>query len=335
MTDIPRERVTITLGCSGQVVKRPSRLSDSLIDPLPSAGSKRPIRDRLGDSGDGSLGYGYQLSSKRQRGGMFMPSRRSNRLDDSFIEKDDLRNMLIQKNVHRRAESDEEGKAPDLRQRLVKTVNPPSSTEPRQGMPKRKEHVYLAGHSRIPQTGHSDYSRSDPLRNSYSPSNLERLRRRSPDRYFSHGRARSPGGRMGEIQSRPIMRTSDDTRSAPYVRSGVLHPSSESRPINSTPYMTNTKHPVTTGRLPPPPRANPPPSGSSQRISYMNDEHRTVDGLLNALELGKYAITFKAEEVDMSALKQMGEHDLKELGIPMGPRKKILQAITPRPKRRQ
>lgn len=27
------------------------------------------------------------------------------------------------------------------------------------------------------------------------------------------------------------------------------------------------------------------------------DEHRTVDGLLNALDLGKYAIIFKAEEV--------------------------------------
>ncbi|RVX10439.1 hypothetical protein CK203_017059 [Vitis vinifera] len=47
------------------------------------------------------------------------------------------------------------------------------------------------------------------------------------------------------------------------------------------------------------------------------DEQPTVDSLLHSLGLGKYAIYFKAEEVDMAALKQMGEHDLKELGIPM------------------
>ncbi|KAB2062963.1 hypothetical protein ERO13_A10G172200v2 [Gossypium hirsutum] len=34
-------------------------------------------------------------------------------------------------------------------------------------------------------------------------------------------------------------------------------------------------------------------------------------------------------QVDMTALKQMGENDLKELGIPMGPREKILLALLP------
>ncbi|WVZ13195.1 hypothetical protein V8G54_017725 [Vigna mungo] len=63
--------------------------------------------------------------------------------------------------------------------------------------------------------------------------------------------------------------------------------------------------------------------------------NQTVDGLLHALGLQKYAILFKAEEVDMTALKQMGENDLKELGIPMGPRKKILLALLPRTKRQQ
>ena len=38
-------------------------------------------------------------------------------------------------------------------------------------------------------------------------------------------------------------------------------------------------------------------------------------------------------QIDMAALKQMGEHDLKELGIPMGPRKKLLLALLPRSKR--
>ncbi|KAK1316377.1 hypothetical protein QJS10_CPA05g01892 [Acorus calamus] len=44
----------------------------------------------------------------------------------------------------------------------------------------------------------------------------------------------------------------------------------------------------------------------------------TVPGLLNSLGLGKYSIIFQAEEVDMTALKQMGDNDLKDLGIPMG-----------------
>ncbi|XP_073286733.1 uncharacterized protein [Primulina huaijiensis] len=53
----------------------------------------------------------------------------------------------------------------------------------------------------------------------------------------------------------------------------------------------------------------------------------TVNSLLHSLGLEKYAINFQAEEIDMVALKQMGELDLKELGIPMGPRKKILSAL--------
>lgn len=48
-----------------QVVKKPTDLSDAFIDSPPSAGSKRSIRDRLGDNGDGSLLYGNQMSSKR------------------------------------------------------------------------------------------------------------------------------------------------------------------------------------------------------------------------------------------------------------------------------
>ncbi|XP_057994001.1 uncharacterized protein LOC110645192 isoform X2 [Hevea brasiliensis] len=82
------------------------------------------------------------------------------------------------------------------------------------------------------------------------------------------------------------------------------------------------------GQLPP-----PTASGILQKSSYVGEEQQTVEGLLHSLGLGKYAILFKAEEVDMTALKQMGESDLKELGIPMGPRKKILLALLPLSKR--
>ncbi|KAG1363437.1 hypothetical protein COCNU_11G002640 [Cocos nucifera] len=43
----------------------------------------------------------------------------------------------------------------------------------------------------------------------------------------------------------------------------------------------------------------------------------SVDSLLQSLGLEKYSITFKAEEVDMTALVHMTDADLKALGIPM------------------
>ncbi|XAR60956.1 hypothetical protein NMG60_11034512 [Bertholletia excelsa] len=53
----------------------------------------------------------------------------------------------------------------------------------------------------------------------------------------------------------------------------------------------------------------------------------SVDSFLKSLGLEKYSITFQAEEVDMTALVHMTDEDLKALGIPMGPRKKILLAL--------
>ncbi|KAJ8447929.1 hypothetical protein Cgig2_012064 [Carnegiea gigantea] len=53
----------------------------------------------------------------------------------------------------------------------------------------------------------------------------------------------------------------------------------------------------------------------------------SVDGFLQSLGLEKYLITFQAEEVDMTALEHMTDDDLKAMGIPMGPRKKILLAL--------
>ncbi|CDP03893.1 unnamed protein product [Coffea canephora] len=53
----------------------------------------------------------------------------------------------------------------------------------------------------------------------------------------------------------------------------------------------------------------------------------SVDSFLQSLGLEKYSITFQAEEVDMTALLHMTDEDLKAMGIPMGPRKKILLAL--------
>ncbi|KAL9259270.1 Ankyrin repeat and SAM domain-containing protein [Drosera capensis] len=53
----------------------------------------------------------------------------------------------------------------------------------------------------------------------------------------------------------------------------------------------------------------------------------SVDGFLQSLGLEKYLIAFQAEEVDMATLQHLTEGDLKAIGIPMGPRKKILLAL--------
>ncbi|ESW12642.1 hypothetical protein PHAVU_008G130000 [Phaseolus vulgaris] len=67
--------------------------------------------------------------------------------------------------------------------------------------------------------------------------------------------------------------------------------------------------------------ANPTPKNVSRKADASLDE------FLLSLGLEKYLISFQAEEVDMTALIHMTDEDLKAMGIPMGPRKKILLAL--------
>ncbi|XP_075519603.1 uncharacterized protein LOC142553320 isoform X2 [Primulina tabacum] len=67
--------------------------------------------------------------------------------------------------------------------------------------------------------------------------------------------------------------------------------------------------------------ANPVPKKKAKEMV------ESLDDFLQSLGLEKYSITFQAEEVDMTALVHMSDEDLKALGIPMGPRKKILLAL--------
>ncbi|KAJ7530051.1 hypothetical protein O6H91_15G076600 [Diphasiastrum complanatum] len=69
------------------------------------------------------------------------------------------------------------------------------------------------------------------------------------------------------------------------------------------------------------------PSTQGKRLAV---EEPTVATLLQSLGLSKYLLSFQAEEVDMAALRHMNDDDLKELGVPMGPRKKILLALAAR-----
>ncbi|TKY68640.1 Phospholipase DDHD2 [Spatholobus suberectus] len=68
-----------------------------------------------------------------------------------------------------------------------------------------------------------------------------------------------------------------------------------------------------------------PADSAPKKLSRKADT--SVDEFLRSLGLEKYLITFQAEEVDMTALNHMTDEDLKAMGIPMGPRKKILLAL--------
>lgn len=175
-------------------------------------------------------------------------------------------------------------------------------------------------------------SQMDVIRNSYSPWTLDHIRRKSPDRALHTSRGLSPPRRTEEPLKRPVIRAYEDPRSVTY---GSRDVSEVSRPVTTTTSFL-TKPSISAGPMKPvgPLVAPPlPPSTNMQRSQYPVEGHLTVEGFLKSLGLEKYLISFKVEEVDMAALSQMGDHDLKELGIPMGPRKKILLALLARTRR--
>ncbi|KAF7125057.1 hypothetical protein RHSIM_Rhsim12G0125300 [Rhododendron simsii] len=382
MAETSRSRVTITLGRTGQVVKRAGAAgqggNSGFSDSHPAVGSKRSVRDRLGSNVDG-----IQLNNKRftvlfmlvipklenaagqvwQRGDgnkLMMNGGKTKGLDaPDRLGKNDLRLKLMRKNLSRQVESDKRNGV-DLRETLSRVARPrpsavggsirqhaPEPTDSRHFVPERKN-VSMLG--QIPSMRSSEaFLGMDSLRNSYSPWTLDSLRRRSPDRVVRTSRNLSPPRNDEQIGKRPLIRTYDDARRFSYLSRDILEPR---RPMGTSPYMTRpivsaaSVKPVVP--LPAPP---PPPSGIAQKSSYtvQANEHLTVDGLLHSLGLDKYAIYFKAEEVDMTALKQMGDNDFKNLGIPMhrapamfvlekfsefqGPRKKIQLALLPQSKR--
>ncbi|XWS68934.1 hypothetical protein CRYUN_Cryun04dG0135900 [Craigia yunnanensis] len=319
MAEAPRGRVTITLGGSGQVVKRAGPASDvDFSDSHSVAGSKRSVRDRLGGNIDSSLLRGSQLNNKRQRSEGPTTSLNANGLNDVHIGKDDLRFKLMQKNVFRRGQSDNNRKGLDLREKLSRMGQPPLNSyetrqqmadsrermpdprermpEPRDRMPESRETTILG---RIPSTRSTDnFPCVTTSINSCSPWTLDHLRQRSPDRVMGSSRGLSPPRNIEELQRRPVNRTYDDVRAVPYMGKDVLD---APRPVITSSFVTKPTLSTTSAKpMPPgPPIPSPIPASSSivQKRSYSGDEQQTVEGLLHSLGLGKYAILFKAEEV--------------------------------------
>ncbi|KAJ0037946.1 hypothetical protein Pint_23078 [Pistacia integerrima] len=263
MAEASKARVTITLGRSGQVVKRSGLVSDvGFSDSLPAAGSKRSIRDRLGSNSDSS-----QVNHKRQRGDSSISSLTSNGVDDVSIGKNDLRFKLMQKNVVRQARSDDDRKFMDLREKLSRTSQPPlSKLDSRQRMPESKESSILG---RIPLTRSADdLPQMSSSRNSYSAWTLDHIRRRSPERIFGSSRGLSPPRNVEHLQRRPLSRTYDDVRTVPYMSKDVHN---APRPVSSAPYMTKPALPSGSAKpVPPVPQLlGQLPSSTGPKSSYM------------------------------------------------------------------
>ncbi|MCD7457773.1 hypothetical protein HAX54_036125 [Datura stramonium] len=398
MAETSSSRITITLGRSGQVVKKAGPVLDHPFpDSGPAVGSKRSVRDRLGTVADSTT----EFNNKRQRGdGSRLSSRASSGIDDARLGKDDLRYKIMRKTALDRGQSNGQQNGVDLRDFLSRPAqsstakpssrqhisdqrdNRPRVPEPRDYRPRvpeprddrhhmidsRGSRQYLPeiGDSRkympeardfrgqrpelkdvryntpesrslsilgrAPSTGNADaLPLMDSIRNSYSPWTLDRLRRRSPDGVPSSSRGISPPRRGEEQQRRAPVTPYDDPRLSSYTRKDV---SEFSRPMTSAGYLSSTSQPAGPGKTVAPLRAPIPQSRSLvQKSSYAVEDQPTVDSFLHSLGLEKYAIHFKAEEVDLYSLKQMGDNDLKELGVPMGPRKKILLALASRARR--
>ncbi|MCL7039138.1 hypothetical protein MKW94_020915 [Papaver nudicaule] len=228
------------------------------------------------------------------------------------VNKDDLRFKLMRKKEL----------SMDLREKLSRTLLPPLRIDPREREREPKETGLVR---RVPPARSQDDLEMESYRKSYAAWNLDGLRRRSPDRLVSTSRSRgvSPP-RVMEVrgQVRPV----EAPRPSPMINRDAISVPRPATLVQKSTLPVEGAKPVL--RLAP-----QTASGIVQKSPYMGEQPVTVASLLQTLGLGKYSIMFQAEEVDMPALRQMGDSDLKELGIPMGPRKKILLALAPRVRR--
>ncbi|XP_057769414.1 uncharacterized protein LOC130989427 isoform X2 [Salvia miltiorrhiza] len=240
----------------------------------------------------------------------------SSHIDDDELGPKDLRLKLTRKRMSREIELKNEGyKGTELREKVSRA----SHSDDR--LLKAVPYSMRAAETPI----------MDSLRSSYASWASTGGRARSPQRIpRPSGAIANPSSAMDRMLQVPSARPFD-TSQREHV--STSNPLVSSRP--NVPMVTGPRRALDSGKLP---TELLTAAGSISRAPYQSSyvpkdsQPPTVSDFLHSLGLWKYYINFQAEEVDMAALKQMGEIDLKELGIPMGPRKKILHALHPRPR---
>ncbi|CAK9161280.1 unnamed protein product [Ilex paraguariensis] len=308
-----KPRITITLGRSGQrVVKGASvKSAGSRAESQPLSGRKRSAREIFESNADNSSSF----AKTRLRGDRITRSAGGRGLNDAQIGRNDLRLKLMRKRTSRRIQREiEERTRIELREKMSRPIQ--STVGPERGLLRNLP----------PTRGNDDFLPMDSLRRSYASQTSDGLTSKSSDRFQKANIEMSPPRNVNQVHRMSSGRPIDDTRTGQLMCSDLLQPS---RPKDPAPVTMRAT--LDAGK----PASKLPPAGLSvPRSSYHGEQPPTVSSLLHSLGLGKYAIHFQAEEVDMAALNQMGDRDLKELGLPMGPRKKILLAILSLSKRK-
>ncbi|KAD3642171.1 hypothetical protein E3N88_31395 [Mikania micrantha] len=160
-------------------------------------------------------------------------------------------------------------------------------------------------------------SQMDLSKTSFSLETLDQISRPSSHKLLDNSSSLSlpppPPPPMEEPLSRPLMRAFNDPRPVPYT----------SRDIHEIPRPMTTSYPLKPAISNEPIKPVGPllapqlPTGGMAQQSQYPVEYLSLEGFLHSLGLDKYVISFKVEEIDMATLRQMGENDLKEMGIPM------------------
>ncbi|EAY94457.1 hypothetical protein OsI_16227 [Oryza sativa Indica Group] len=326
-----------------RVVKRRA-VSDIDNDDGVHLGRKRSVRDRLGNNMVGSESYDGQQRNKRRQ---IETNGLQHGDNDCQVGRDDLRLKLMKKGLSSNGGAEQNGV--DLREKLSRKPKnirrydarghvPESRSRydgrdkipelrSRYGMRERlPEPRTSALPSRIPSArSMDDLLKLDSSREAYS-SWSGNLRHRSPEKLKSARRDMSPSRTYDHIRSMPPIRSAGTSRT-----SGLITRDAPAA-LRTQPYAGKSTISIDTTQP-----ANGVASSATvmPTAPVMPEVPLTVTGLLNSLGLEKYVFLFHAEEVDMAALSQMGDSDLKEIGVPMGPRKKILQAVAPYSKRRR
>ncbi|RLM73744.1 ankyrin repeat and SAM domain-containing protein 6-like [Panicum miliaceum] len=339
-----RHQVTITLGRSGQVVKRRAITDVINDDEAPLSGKKRSLRERLGSNVTDSDFYESRHRNKRQQ--TESDSSHGDDVSDRQVGKDDLRLKLMRKGLLQRSNGGTEQNAVDLREKLSRNQKNLSRYDARGHAPESRARYDMrdkppelrsryssregvlvsrpsAVVSRIPSARSVD--EMDSSRKPYPSWPTDGLRHRSPERLTSFRGDASPPRAYDQIRSMPSLRSVGSSRPQSFITRDA-HDTSRAQPYSGKSTISVAVQ-----------RANGiTPSGAAMPTApVVKEVPQTVTELLSSLGLEKYLVLFQAEEVDMAALRQMGESDLKDMGVPMGPRKKILLAVGPQSKQRQ
>lgn len=295
-----RPQVTITLGRSGQkVVKRSSASQGNGFGQQKLSRGKRSL-----GAEDPSLSLRKRVRGNKDAGGSRYGRPNGK---DACVGQNDLRLKLMHRRRQREILLQIEERKKEQRKRMTGRVQ---SAE--------QSHRRLVTRSQ-PSSGASELLQKEAIRSFYGSQTAVGVRPRSPNRLAKDSTEVVSSRNITAAQHVPSVRPAEASRMVRLVGNDFVDPSQ----LKGLTPLTMRSALAARNPLSGLPSAN----GSMLQSSYPDQPPVTVASLLNSLGLGKYAIHFQAEEVDMAALKQMGDRDLKELGIPMGPRKKILQAM--------